>query len=86
MMPTTSSEIQREAGAELNGWWRRGTHMEQFVAYIDAGSGSLIIQVVIASVVAVPFFFRTQLMRGITTLRIQRGRPGSEASDESEAR
>ncbi len=59
--------------------------MEHFVAYIDAGSGSLIIQVVIASIVAVPFFLRTQLMRGITTLRMQLGHPRSEASDESEA-
>lgn len=33
------------------------------LAYIDPGSGSLVIQAVIAAVVAVPFFFRTQLGR-----------------------
>ncbi len=34
-----------------------------FLAYIDPGSGSLIIQAVIASVVAIPFFFRQQIGR-----------------------
>jgi hypothetical protein len=33
------------------------------LAYIDPGSGSLIIQAVIAAVVAIPFFFRTQIAR-----------------------
>lgn len=33
------------------------------LAYIDAGSGSLIIQAIIATVVAVPFFFRQQLAK-----------------------
>jgi hypothetical protein len=33
------------------------------LAYIDAGSGSLIIQGAIASVAALIFFFRTQLAR-----------------------
>ncbi len=34
------------------------TCMEYVVAYIDPGSGSLIIQAVVATVVAVPFFIR----------------------------
>jgi len=29
-----------------------------FVAYIDPGSGSLLIQVILAGALAVPFFFR----------------------------
>ena len=29
-----------------------------FVAYIDAGSGSMLLQVILAGVLAVPFFFR----------------------------
>jgi hypothetical protein len=33
------------------------------LAYIDPGSGSLIIQVLIASIVAIPIFFRTQIGR-----------------------
>jgi hypothetical protein len=33
------------------------------LAYIDPGSGSLIIQAAIAAVVAIPFFFRTQIAR-----------------------
>ena len=40
-----------------------------FLAYIDPGSGSLIIQAVIASVVAIPFFFRQQIGRLLRTVR-----------------
>ena len=29
-----------------------------FVAYIDPGSGSMLLQVILAGVLAVPFFFR----------------------------
>ena len=38
------------------------------LAYIDPGSGSLIIQVLIASLIAIPVFFRNQIARltGIT--------------------
>lgn len=41
------------------------------LAYIDPGSGSLIIQVLIASIVAIPIFFRTQIGR---LLSLARGR------------
>ena len=34
-----------------------------FMAYIDPGAGSLIVQALIASVVAVPFSFRRQIAR-----------------------
>ena len=43
--------------------------MTELLAYIDPGSGSLIIQVVIATLVAIPIFFRTQLARLIHTIR-----------------
>jgi len=39
-----------------------------FIAYIDPGAGSLIVQALIASIVAVPFFFRRQLGRAARTL------------------
>ena len=37
--------------------------MSHLLAYIDPGSGSLIIQVVIATIVAIPIFFRAQIAR-----------------------
>jgi hypothetical protein len=43
--------------------------MTPLLAYIDPGSGSLIIQAVIASIVAIPFFFREQLGRAMRVLR-----------------
>lgn len=46
------------------------------LGYIDPGSGSLIIQVIIASILAVPYFLRTQIGRAISTIR---GRGGPEA-------
>jgi hypothetical protein len=48
--------------------------MDHFLAYIDPGSGSLIIQALIASVVAIPFFFRQQIARLVRVVR----RGGSE--------
>ena len=43
--------------------------MDHFLAYIDPGSGSLIIQAVIATVVAIPFFFRQQIGRVLRAVR-----------------
>ena len=43
--------------------------MELIHAYIDPGSGSLVVQVLIAGLVAVPIFFRRQIARVIGTLR-----------------
>jgi hypothetical protein len=43
------------------------------LAYIDPNSGSLLIQVVIAGMAAVPFFFRRQLARAAKALRRNRG-------------
>ena len=38
-------------------------------AYVDPGSGSLIIQAVIATMLAVPFFLRRQLGRVVSLVR-----------------
>lgn len=37
--------------------------------YIDPGSGSLVIQAVIAAMVALPFFFKRQLARVASVVR-----------------
>lgn len=43
--------------------------MSELIAYIDPGSGSLIIQVAIATLVAIPIFFRTQIARVMHAVR-----------------
>lgn len=45
--------------------------------YIDPGAGSMVIQMLIAAAVAVPFFLRTQIARGIARIR-GRGRSRTE--------
>jgi hypothetical protein len=40
-----------------------------FLAYIDPGSGTLLIQVLIAGAVAVPFFFRRVFTEGWRRVR-----------------
>lgn len=47
------------------------------LGYIDAGSGSMVIQALIAALAAIPFFFRHQIGRLVSVVR--RG-------DQSEAR
>jgi hypothetical protein len=49
--------------------------MHHLLAYIDPGSGSLIIQAVIATIVAVPFFFRQQIGRFVPDSSEQPDRP-----------
>jgi hypothetical protein len=44
-------------------------HLE--LAYIDPGSGSLIIQAVIATVIAIPFFLRHHIARFMRLVRHQ---------------
>jgi hypothetical protein len=41
-------------------------------AYIDPGAGSMLIQGLLAGLLAVPFFFRTQLGRLVDRFRRQR--------------
>ena len=43
--------------------------------YIDPGAGSLVIQAVLAGVLAIPFFFRTHVGRALAAIR------GRQASD-----
>jgi hypothetical protein len=47
------------------------------LAYIDPGSGSLIIQVIIASVIAIPVIFRNKIAQFVHLVR------GSKASTEA---
>ena len=49
--------------------------MELVFAYIDPGSGSLLIQGLIAALVAIPVFFRHQIGRAISAVR---GKPKAE--------
>ena len=55
--------------------------MTDFIAYIDVASGSLIIQAVVATVIAVPFFFRQQLGRVVRAVRGQGGSDAEPAAD-----
>ena len=57
--------------------------MHDLLAYIDPGSGSLIIQAVIATIVAVPFFFRQQIGRFVRTVRRTDTPPASQESGDS---
>lgn len=52
--------------------------MELIPAYIDPGSGSLLIQAVIAGLVAIPIFFRHQIARLVRGLR---GKGGTGVED-----
>jgi hypothetical protein len=58
--------------------------VEPIYAYIDPGSGSLIIQAVIAGLVAIPIFFRTRISRFIRTLRgDSQGSPAVTSRDDA---
>jgi hypothetical protein len=57
-----------EAGATSRQLWRSPDLMH-LLAYIDPGSGSLFIQAVIATVLVVPFFLRSQIRKGVDRLR-----------------
>lgn len=47
------------------------------LAYLDATTGGLILQTLIAALVAIPFILRSQVARGLAFIR-RRGRPASE--------
>ena len=58
-----------------------------FVAYIDPGAGSLIIQATIAAIVAVPFYLRRRIARALRAVVARMdarprsaGRPGDPSS------
>ncbi len=46
-------------------------------AYIDPGTGSLVVQALIATLVGVPFFFRRQIGRVVSVLRRRDDEPGA---------
>jgi hypothetical protein len=47
--------------------------MSHLLAYIDAGTGSMLVQVLIGAIVAVPFIIKTQFARGVRIVRSIRG-------------
>lgn len=56
-------------------------------AYIDPGSGSMLIQVLLAGLLAVPFFFRNAIAGVVRRVRGERSAPASEvARDQPEDR
>ena len=58
--------------------------MSQFVAYVDPGAGSLIVQLVIATIVAVPFFVRSQIRQVLAAVRARLGPRIPEPEDRSD--
>lgn len=50
------------------------------LAYIDPGSGTLLLQVIVAGALAVPFFFRRVITDGWRRIR---GRSSEEASGDA---
>jgi hypothetical protein len=57
--------------------------MDSILAYIDPGSGSLVVQAVIATIIAIPFFFRQQISRFARLVR-HRHDPGIDAVGDGE--
>ena len=51
--------------------------------YIDPGAGTMVIQAALATLIAIPFFFRAQVTRALQRLREIRGRGHDEPSSES---
>lgn len=53
-----------------------------FLAYIDPGSGSMLLQVILAGILAVPFFFRRMISDGWRRIRGAGSTSESHAADE----
>jgi len=53
------------------------------LAYIDPGSGSLFIQVLIATILAVPYFLRTQIGRAVRAIRRSKDSPPDQPVEPS---
>ncbi len=49
--------------------------------YIDPGAGSMVIQAMLAAILAVPFFFRTQISRVVSRMRRMRSDSTEDASE-----
>ena len=58
--------------------------MTPLPAYIDPGSGSLIVQAVIAAIIAIPIFLRSQIGRAVRTVR-RSDDPGATRGDDTAA-
>lgn len=55
-----------------------------FLAYLDPGSGSMLLQVILAGALAVPFFFRRVISDGWHRIRGSRGEvPRSEGGEDA---
>lgn len=52
------------------------------LAYIDVGTGSMILQVIIGGIVAVPFLLRNQVARVGRSVRDRLGRGGTKSADD----
>jgi hypothetical protein len=52
--------------------------------YIDPGAGSMVIQAVLAGLLAVPFFFRTQIGRATRRLRSWRNGGGADVPGDAD--
>jgi hypothetical protein len=50
--------------------------------YIDPGAGSMLVQAVLAGLLAVPFVLRSQLGRAVERVRDLRRRRGAPAAEE----
>jgi hypothetical protein len=55
------------------------------LAYIDVGTGSMILQVIIGGIVAIPFLLRTQVARLGRSVRDRVGRGGAKPVDDVRA-
>ncbi len=53
-----------------------------FLAYIDPGSGSMLLQVLLAGLLSVPFLFRRAISSGIRRLR---GQPQEDQAENHSA-
>jgi len=55
-------------------------------AYLDPGAGSMVIQMVLAAALTVPFFFRSKISAGLRRLRGQRSDGQATGSTVDETR
>jgi hypothetical protein len=68
-LPVTKDAITAGHAVIINPVAYVGSNQLGLIAYIDPGAGSMIVQVVIAGALALPFFFRTQASRVLGHVR-----------------
>ena len=59
--------------------------MRVLLAYIDPGSGSLLLQAILAAIISVPFFFRRTIGGALSRLRGSSKPETVDPQDETEA-